>query len=179
MGADGSAYVVVGIGVTKTTFFVTQQAGIQCPKGHRPKAGSGKFCGDCGGAFRETSKEAPTPDFKAWAERLGHDPDEVWEMLNEYEGGIDIGAGKKNADFYAELGIHHVSPIESSEHDGTALALGFRVLDQSGEGRGSEPNVADIEEFTKKAAFLEALAKELKIDFLLPVKVHLTFYWSV
>ena len=36
MGADGSAYVVLGFEVTRTTFFVTKEAGIKCPNGHQP-----------------------------------------------------------------------------------------------------------------------------------------------
>jgi hypothetical protein len=180
MGADGSAYVVLGFEVTRTTFFVTKKAGIKCPKGHRPTKPTSKFCDECGGRFAEAATEEATPDFAAWAERLGHSPDDVWEMLNEYEGGIDIGAGKKNAKFYAELGIHHVGAIESSEEDTGHTALGFKLFQQESErGRGPSVNVCSLPELTEKAVFLETLAKELKVEFALPPQLFLTFYWSV
>ncbi len=180
MAGDGKAYVVLGLGVTHTTFFVTTQGGTQCPSGHKPKKHSGKYCDECGGKFEEVTKEQPTPDFEAWAKHLGHPADEVWEMLREYEGGIDIGAGKKNQKFYAELGIHHVAAIESSERDEGHLAIGFMLMEQNGEhGHGPSTCTYPVEELTEKAKFLEGLAKELKIDFTLPPTLFLSFYWSV
>jgi hypothetical protein len=179
--ASTSAYVVLGIGVTKTTFFTTKDTGIKCPKGHRPNAGAGKFCGECGGQFRETRDEVPTPDFEAWVRRLGLDPEEAWESLCEYEGGLHVEDKKKVSALYRELVVHNVGGIVSSEDKGTELALGFRIMDQDSEGYSSRrrPNTYDLADLNARAQFLETIAKELKIEFLLPVKLHLSIYWSV
>lgn len=177
-----SAYVVLGVGVTKTTFFVTQDSGIQCPQGHRPKEGSGTFCGRCGGRFGPASVEVPTPDFDAWSKRLGHPADEVWEMLNEYDGGIPVSSSvkmpKKLINLYGELTIHQASGIESAEHPGTSLVLGFRILDQDGEGNRHTENSCTLADLRERSEFLETVVKELKITFLLPISLYLSFYWS-
>ena len=178
MAGDGSAYVVLGIGVTRTTFFAKTGEAYACVNGHAYKKAPPPFCSQCGKPVRALAQETATPDFAAWAKRLEHEPDDVWEMLCEYEGGIDIGPKKKDAKFYAELGIHHVAGIESSERDTTHLALGYRLLDQDSDGR-SGPNTYQIVDLAERAAFLKALATELKIEFLLPVQLYLTFYWSV
>jgi hypothetical protein len=178
MGADGSAYIVVGIGVTRTTFFAKTGEAYACVNGHPYKKAPPPFCSQCGKPVRALALETATPDFAAWAKSLDKEPDDVWEMLCEYEGGIDVGLERKDAKFYADLGVHHVAGIESSEREENHLALGYRLLDQDSDGR-SGPNTYPVKDLAERAVFLTALAKELKVEFLLPVQLYLTFHWSV
>lgn len=176
MSADTSANLVLGFEVTQTTFFTTRSTGIKCPNGHRPKEGAGKFCDSCGGKFQDTVEECATPDFAALAKRLGYSATDLWDGL------VDEGvySEKRVPKLFNELGIHYVGCITSSEHQGTAMALGFRLAHQASEGSGGDrPNSYDLVNLNVRAEFLNSLAKELKVEFLLPVKLFLSIDWSV
>jgi hypothetical protein len=174
MGVDVSAKLVIGIEVTRTTFFVTSDTiEHNCPNGHAPKEGA-KFCDQDGLPFhRDVRIEKATPDFEAWAKKLDYeDPAKLWEDLE-----AERVSGTRG------LGIFAVGGVESSNYDSTHTALGFEIMDQDGAARGgshgrNSVNTLGLPELQEKGALLTDLAKELGLESFLPVKLMLTVYWS-
>ena len=153
MGADAYAHLVIGIEVTRATFFFTTDAiEHNCTNGHKPKGGA-KFCDQDGLPFhREVRIEKATPDFERWAKSLKYkDPVDLWNDL--------MG---ESVDNVRGLGIFNVSGVESSVRDTTHTALGFQLMEQAGDSRSKGPN-----------------ALELGLETFLPVTLMLTVYWSV
>lgn len=170
MGADAYAKLVIGIEVTRTTFFFTTDTiEHECPKGHPPKEGA-KFCDQDGLPFhRQVRAEKATPDFARWAEKLKYEsPEDLWnDLMGESVDGVP------------GLGIFNVGAVESSIRDSTHTALGFQLMEQGGTDRRSATNAMDLGTAEEKGAYLTALAKDLGLESFLPVTLMLTMYWSV
>ena len=164
MGAEGHAYVVLGIRCRKSDFF--NENGVERRCGHGHPAGKDPFCSKDGSPFMDFTVEKPTPQFEEWArlnDSLSESPFSTWEWLCE---------GEDN-----HVGVFQVGPIESGEHPTDTLAFGFRILKQWGEAGVREGDPMELKEVVRLGKELKEHAKALGLNG--DPKLYLTFYWSV
>jgi hypothetical protein len=176
MGADGSAYVVYGFRVTRDQFFEKKGTEMLCSRGHTPESEGQKFCPSCGGPFTEKPKEVFSARFRKFAKSIAgyNNAEDCWADLRE--SGIYEFVDRD----YCDLGIHDVGAVESSIRDPSGpLAVGFKLMRQTGEAQGSNP-VCSVPHTELDCAIrgLPQVAADLGItnpEF----ELFLTFYWSV
>ncbi|MFI5297375.1 MAG: hypothetical protein ACHREM_04695 [Polyangiales bacterium] len=174
MGADGSAYVVIGFEVKRSQFFEKVSTSRECPKGHKAPAEAGKFCSQCGGAFSDKPIERPTEAFVKFAKETKRTatPEQAWYELANGEGIALKEPGRS-------LGVFDVGALESSEDESKHQALGFKLLNAYGEGSRGDPPTRDLSA-ADVARYFE-MAQEMANDLGIKdakVRLFLTYYWS-
>jgi len=181
MGADATAYVVLGFPVTREMFLTKAESGqYACANGHEAPKNPPPFCSQCGKPIKAVIASQPTEAISRWADRLHIDPRGLWDKLRDYRG-LSEPADHKG------LGIYDVTRIATSEDEGAVFALGFKLLVQPSEGsyRGKEvTNGVPISSLDSNlmrisVGFLERHALWMGWEKQLPVQLFLSVYWSV
>jgi len=168
MSTTIEAYVMLGIEVTRSSFFKDTGSMRRCLGGHTEHRDNAKFCDKCGQPIKTVPIEEPTPEFATLAKVHEKSPDRLWDRLTDFDG-IDIG---DNTD---RLCIRHVGLV--SDGESPSMVLGFEVLTQQGDRDRNKvvPNATELSRLADLQSWLEGYAAELNLEG--PVKLVLSMSW--
>jgi hypothetical protein len=180
--ADVSSYVVLGFPIEERMFFTREASGkFACASGHEAPSSTPSFCAQCGKPIRDLKFVQPTEGVTRWCQKLDVAPEKLWDMLRDDWKGLQ---GSNIPEEQRGLGIFNINPITSSDDNDARFALGFRVLQQRGEGvfkgtNGIPVSSLDDNPTLRRIKFLERHALWVGWEKQLPVQLLLTVYWSI